>query len=111
MAVPFLLALHGQLTIVGKSPDGDSIRFIPDSPDALSQLQRADRIRISSSDGSVQLRLEGIDTPETHSGPSRSRSASTPATGCSSTPASATSASPQTAPSRRQRRRRDPRSS
>ncbi len=68
MAAPFLMALHGQLTVIGKSPDGDSMRFIPDSPDALQELARADRIRVTKSDGSVQLRLEGIDTPETHFG-------------------------------------------
>lgn len=67
MAAPFLLALHGELTVVGKRPDGDSIRFIPDTPERLDDLQRADRKRISK-DGSVQLRLEGIDTPETHYG-------------------------------------------
>ncbi|MCA1678017.1 MAG: hypothetical protein LC777_03210 [Actinobacteria bacterium] len=44
------------------------MRFIPDSPGALQELARADRIRVTKSDGSVQLRLEGIDTPETHFG-------------------------------------------
>lgn len=68
MAAPFLMSLHGELTVIGKSPDGDSMRFIPDSPQALEQLQRADRIRVNRTDGSVQLRLEGIDTPETHFG-------------------------------------------
>ena len=69
MAPPVLLAFHGELTVVGKRPDGDSIRFIPDSPEHLDDLQRADRKRVSKADGSVQLRLEGIDTPETHYGP------------------------------------------
>ncbi|HWC28373.1 MAG TPA: thermonuclease family protein [Solirubrobacteraceae bacterium] len=69
MSAPFLMALHGQLTVIGKSPDGDSMRFIPDTPDALQELARADRIRITKTDGSVQLRLEGIDSPETHFGP------------------------------------------
>jgi hypothetical protein len=68
MAVPFLLAFHGELTVVGKRPDGDSIRFVPESPERLDDLQRADRKRISKTDGSLQLRLEGIDTPETHYG-------------------------------------------
>ena len=68
MASPFLLALHGDLTIVGKKPDGDSMRFIPRSPDKLQLIQRADRLRPSSVDGSHQLRFEGIDTPETHYG-------------------------------------------
>ena len=69
MAPPVLLAFHGELTVIGKRPDGDSIRFIPDSPEHLDDLQRADRKRISKTDGSLQLRLEGIDTPETHYGP------------------------------------------
>lgn len=69
MAAPFLLAFHGELTVIGKRPDGDSIRFIPQSPERLDDLQRADRKRISKTDGSLQLRLEGIDTPETHYGP------------------------------------------
>jgi endonuclease YncB( thermonuclease family) len=69
MAAPFLMALHGELTVIGKSPDGDSMRFIPDTSEALEQLARADRIRVTKSDGSVQLRLDGIDAPETHFGP------------------------------------------
>jgi endonuclease YncB( thermonuclease family) len=65
MASPYLLLLRGRYVVIGKAPDGDSIRFIPDTPAALDQLYRSDRIRVSS-DGSVQLRLEGIDTPELH---------------------------------------------
>ncbi len=65
MASPYLLLLRGRYVVIGKAPDGDSMRFIPDSPDALPLLSRADRIRISS-DGSMQLRFEGIDTPELH---------------------------------------------
>jgi endonuclease YncB( thermonuclease family) len=68
VAVPFLRVLRGTLTVVGKSPDGDSIRFIPAKPDLLGDLYRGDRVRASRVDGSVQLRLEGIDAPETHYG-------------------------------------------
>ena len=67
MSSPFLLALHGELAVVGKRPDGDSMRFVPDRPELLLELHRADRIR-PSGDGSLQLRFEGIDTPETHYG-------------------------------------------
>ena len=67
MSSPFLLALHGELVVVGKRPDGDSMRFVPDRPELLLELHRADRIR-PSGDGSLQLRFEGIDTPETHYG-------------------------------------------
>lgn len=68
MAVPYLRALRGELTVVGKSPDGDSMRFIPKRPELLDELYRGDRARVSRVDGSVQLRLEGIDAPETHYG-------------------------------------------
>jgi endonuclease YncB( thermonuclease family) len=68
MAVPFLRVLKGKLTVVGKSPDGDSIRFIPARPALLDDLYRGDRVRASRVDGSVQLRLEGVDSPETHYG-------------------------------------------
>lgn len=67
MSAPFLLAMHGRLVIQGKKPDGDSMRFIPSDPAQLGRLERADRIDVSA-DGSVQLRFEAIDTPETHYG-------------------------------------------
>jgi endonuclease YncB( thermonuclease family) len=67
MRFPSLLCLRGSLVVIGKQPDGDSIRFVPDSPDLLDSLRRSWRVR-RSSDGSVQLRLEGIDAPETHYG-------------------------------------------
>ncbi len=60
------LAVSGQLTIIGRSPDGDSIRFIPDDVAALQRLRFAQRLRLSPVDGSVQLRLDSIDAPETH---------------------------------------------
>jgi endonuclease YncB( thermonuclease family) len=68
VSVPYLRALEGELVVVGKSPDGDSIRFVPRRPELLRDLYRGDRVRITRSDGSVQLRLEGIDAPETHYG-------------------------------------------
>lgn len=67
MRFPSLLCLRGNLVVIGKQPDGDSIRFVPDTPELLDSLRRSFRIR-RSSDGSVQLRLEGIDAPETHYG-------------------------------------------
>lgn len=67
MVAPFYLALPGVLTLTGKRPDGDSVRFIPQDPAGFDELYRADRIRFSA-DGSVQLRLEGIDAPELHYG-------------------------------------------
>ena len=65
MRAPSQLCLRGRLVVIGKQPDGDSIRFVPDTPALLNDLRRARRIR-PSRDGTVQLRLEGIDAPETH---------------------------------------------
>jgi endonuclease YncB( thermonuclease family) len=62
---PALLALRGDLVVVGKSPDGDSVRFRPDSPELLEELRRGFRVEPSEEDGTVQLRLDGIDSPET----------------------------------------------
>ncbi len=60
-----LLCLRGELVVVGKSPDGDSIRFRPSSPALVRTLENGERAR-ASSDGTFQLRLDGIDAPETH---------------------------------------------
>ncbi len=59
------LTIHGKLTIVGREPDGDSIRFIPNDFRTLLHLPNASRLR-PASDGSLQLRIDGIDAPETH---------------------------------------------
>jgi hypothetical protein len=64
MGDPFLV-LNGKVVIEGKSPDGDSIRFIPDEPATLAELTNGDRVE-PAADGSVQLRLDAIDAPETH---------------------------------------------
>jgi endonuclease YncB( thermonuclease family) len=64
---PALLALRGTFVVVGKQPDGDSVRFAPDTPALLDELRRGYRVD-RSADGTVQLRLEGIDAPETHYG-------------------------------------------
>jgi endonuclease YncB( thermonuclease family) len=61
------LALRGEFVIIGKSPDGDSLRFRPDNPKLLAQLKNPSRIR-PAADGTVQLRFEGIDAPELHYG-------------------------------------------
>jgi endonuclease YncB( thermonuclease family) len=69
MALPFYRYLHGRIVIRGKMPDGDSVRFVADRPDAYVDLRYARRVRPSQEDGTVQLRLEGIDAPEVHYGP------------------------------------------
>ncbi len=60
--------ISGYLTIIGKQPDGDSMGFIPNNPNAFDGVYRNHLLKPSVRDGSVQLRFEGIDTPELHYG-------------------------------------------
>jgi endonuclease YncB( thermonuclease family) len=69
MSAPYYKLYRGRFAIVGKEPDGDSIRFIADEPD-YSELWGSHRIK-KSADDSVQLRLEAIDAPELHYGLAR----------------------------------------
>lgn len=57
--------MAGQLLVLGKQPDGDSVRFRPQDADVLRKLAHGERVE-PSADGSVQLRLDGIDAPELH---------------------------------------------
>lgn len=59
------LLIQGSFVIIGKSPDGDSVRFRPDNPKLFKKLKRGYRIK-PSKDGTVQLRFEAIDAPELH---------------------------------------------
>jgi endonuclease YncB( thermonuclease family) len=68
MASPFYQVIQGHFVIVGKEPDGDSVRFIADNPKLYRTLKRSFRIKPSNVDKSVQLRFEGIDAPELHYG-------------------------------------------
>lgn len=68
MSSPYHLAVRGQIVIIGKEPDGDSARFIPNNPALLESLHGGHRVRPTPADGSVQLRFEGIDAPELHYG-------------------------------------------
>ena len=68
MSLPFFAWVPGTIVVMGKQPDGDSVRFVPDEADALARIYRAHLLRPSRTDGSHQLRLEGIDAPETHYG-------------------------------------------
>lgn len=61
------LAMRGEFVVIGKSPDGDSLRFRPENPKLLDMLKNPSRIR-PAADGTVQLRFEGIDAPELHFG-------------------------------------------
>lgn len=58
--------IRGRLVVVGYSPDGDSVRFVPDEIATVRGLEKGGRVRPSERDGSIQLRLDAIDAPETH---------------------------------------------
>lgn len=57
--------IRGTLVPIGRSPDGDSIRFRADNSAHFAELRRGHRIE-PGPDGTVQLRLQGVDAPETH---------------------------------------------
>jgi endonuclease YncB( thermonuclease family) len=62
--MPFTL-IKGGFRVVGYKPDGDSIRF---EPDDRTLLQRLDKYRPGWDTARVQLRIEAIDSLETHYG-------------------------------------------
>jgi endonuclease YncB( thermonuclease family) len=65
--MPYLL-IEGTFRILGAAPDGDSVRFYPNNVkrwEDLSALSRDHRVQPNST-GGVQLRLDGIDSLETH---------------------------------------------
>lgn len=64
----FYRAVHGRVILPGKRPDGDSVRFLPDAGERWGDLKNSRRVRPSQEDGTVQLRLEGMDAPELHYG-------------------------------------------
>ncbi len=68
MTSPYFLAISGNFKLVGYEPDGDSVRFIADNPARWNMLRNHFRIQPSKTDGSVQLRFEGIDATELHYG-------------------------------------------
>ncbi|MGI5452105.1 nuclease [Streptomyces sp. CA-249302] len=59
-----MLLIRGAYKIVGASPDGDSVRFYPDDPNEWDLLPGR-KVRRNRT-GGAQLRLDGIDTLETH---------------------------------------------
>jgi len=63
---PSTTSVAGRFRIAGTSPDGDSVRFVADDP----QAWRAAGIRARvNAGGSAQLRLDAIDALETHYAP------------------------------------------
>jgi len=67
-----LIAIPGTYRIIGASPDGDSIRFYPEDPQAFAKARLGVR---TNAHGGAQLRLDAIDALETHYSP---RTASAP---------------------------------
>jgi endonuclease YncB( thermonuclease family) len=58
-----LRLIKGQYRILHSRPDGDSVHFCPDDPEAFAKLHLKARL---SASGGVQLRLDAIDALETH---------------------------------------------
>jgi endonuclease YncB( thermonuclease family) len=61
--------LEGTFSVIGASPDGDSVRFYPRSAESFGFVGRVRANR----KGGAQLRLDGIDALETHYAPRKSR--------------------------------------
>lgn len=61
--MPFTI-ITGSFHVVGYSPDGDSVRFGADKPDLFTALE-GPTPRLNAR-GHVQLRIEAVDTLETH---------------------------------------------
>jgi hypothetical protein len=66
MSLAFFRVLKGHFHVCGFKPDGDSVRFAANNPALFQGLHREHLSR--SPTGEYQLRLEGIDAPETHFG-------------------------------------------
>ncbi len=60
--------IKGKIAMAGREPDGDSVGFIPDNVDHFKDVYRGYALKPNKSNGSIQLRFEGIDTPELHYG-------------------------------------------
>ena len=64
----FLIA--GSFRIMGAQPDGDSIRFTPNDPAQWDLVTGPHKVKRNAS-GAAQLRMDAIDTLETHYGSPR----------------------------------------
>lgn len=58
-----LTMVKGRFRVLGASPDGDSVRFYADDP--TTYARKNIKVRLNGS-GGAQLRLDGIDSLETH---------------------------------------------
>lgn len=63
-----MLCLAGTFHVLSTEPDGDSIRFVPNSPEDWKKVSGPHRVRVNAQ-GGAQLRLDGIDALETHYAP------------------------------------------
>ncbi len=67
--------IEGNFHVVGYSPDGDSLMFEASNPSDWSHIQSHHKAlfeeKLKDGNGSVQLRLQGIDALETHYSPTR----------------------------------------
>jgi hypothetical protein len=73
MSSPYQRLIKGAFVVIGKEPDGDSVRFVADDLALYGDLHRSYLIQPTKSDHSVQLRFEGIDAPELHYGTAEQR--------------------------------------
>ena len=64
----FLIA--GRFRVMGAQPDGDSIRFTPNDPAQWDLITGPNKVKRNAS-GAAQLRMDAIDTLETHYGSPR----------------------------------------
>ncbi|GAA0598509.1 nuclease [Streptomyces crystallinus] len=71
-AVVGMLVIEGSYRITGARPDGDSVRFYPADPAQWDLVPGPHRVQRNST-GGAQLRLDGIDTLETHYIPAHGR--------------------------------------
>jgi endonuclease YncB( thermonuclease family) len=58
--------IQGKFRVIQTAPDGDSIRFYANNPQLWKKISRSIR---TNATGGVQLRLDSIDTLETHFSP------------------------------------------
>jgi hypothetical protein len=60
--------VKGEYAAIGGQPDGDSIRFRPDNEDLLKNFQQGDAeiTKSGATQGTCQLRFEGVDALELH---------------------------------------------
>ena len=67
IASPCFLAISGKVKLAGyEPPDGDSVRFMADTPARWNILRNHFCIQPSKLDRSAQLRFDGIDATELH---------------------------------------------